>query len=147
MLVHASTVDISGCGVLILGSSGTGKSDLALRLIVDGALLVADDQTLVETADGFLRASAPGIIAGLIEARGVGLTRAPLKAATRLKLAVQLVSLAPERMPEPRTWSLPGSISPSVPLVALLPFETSAPAKLRLALAGCAQCVTVKPLA
>ena len=42
MLVHATALDIAGLGVLILGTSGAGKSDLALRLILDGALLVAD---------------------------------------------------------------------------------------------------------
>ena len=135
MLVHATTVDISGCGVLLLGPSGAGKSDLALRLIADGALLVSDDQTLVEIVDGFLRASAPGTISGLIEVRGVGLARAPTKVATRLKLAVELVRVAPERMPEPGTWSLPGSAGPSVPLAALMPVDASSPAKLRWALA------------
>ncbi len=134
MLVHATTIDISGCGVLLLGSPGAGKSDLALRLIADGALLVADDQTSVEIVDGFLHASVPGNIAGLIEVRGVGVVRAPLKAATRLRLAVQLMQVVPERMPEPSTWSLPGSAEPRVPLVALMPFEASAPMKLRRAL-------------
>lgn len=135
MLVHATTLDLAGCGVLLIGEPGAGKSDLALRLIADGALLVADDQTLVEIADGFLRACAPRPIVGLIEARGVGITRAPIKRATPLRLAVHLVGVTPERMPEPRTWSLPGSERPSVPLVELMPFEASAPAKLRATLA------------
>lgn len=135
MLIHATTVDISGWGVLLLGAPGAGKSDLALRLIADGALLVADDQTVVEMVDGYLRASAPANISGLVEARGVGLVRTPVKAATRLRLAVQLVQAAPERMPQPRTWSLPGQADPRVALVELQAFEASAPAKLRLALA------------
>jgi HPr kinase/phosphorylase len=134
MLVHGTTVDISGCGVLLMGAPGAGKSDLALRLIAEGALLVADDQTEVEIVDGALRASAPGTISGLMEARGIGLVRAPVKAATRLRLAVQLVQSAPERMPQPRTWSLPGFSDPRVWLVELMPFEASAPVKLRLAL-------------
>ena len=134
VLVHATTVDIGGCGVLLMGASGAGKSDLALRLIAEGALLVADDQTVVEVMGDLLRASAPGTISGLIEVRGVGVVRAPVKAATRLSLAVRLVSSAPERMPEPGTWSLPGLARPSVPLVTLMPFEASAPAKLRRAL-------------
>jgi len=135
MLVHATTVDLAGCGVLLLGESGAGKSDLALRLIAEGALLVADDQTLVEIVEGALRASAPRIISGLIEVRGVGLRHAPVKAATRLHLAVHLASIVPERMPQPSAWSLPGSGQPNVPFVTLLPFEASAPAKLRRALA------------
>jgi HPr kinase/phosphorylase len=135
MLVHATTVDISGCGVLLLGAPGTGKSDFALRLIADGALLVADDQTEVEIVDGAFRASAPRIISGRVEARGIGLVRAPVKAATGLKLAVQLIPTTPDRMPQPRTWSLPGIPEPRVPLVELQPFEASAAVKLRLALA------------
>jgi serine kinase of HPr protein (carbohydrate metabolism regulator) len=134
MLVHATTVDIAGLGVLILGDSGAGKSDLALRLIADGALLVADDQTLIDARGDELWASAPQKIAGLVEARGIGIVPAAIKTATRLRLAVQL-SNAPERMPERRTWSLPGA-GGRIPLIELSPFEASAPAKLRLALAG-----------
>jgi HPr kinase/phosphorylase len=135
MLVHATTVDIAGLGVLLLGAPGAGKSDLALRLIEDGALLVADDQTEVEADGTFLRARPPETISGLIEIRGVGVTPAAVKAATRLRLAVQLVETAPERMPEPSTWSLPEMTSPCVALVRLSAFEASAPAKLRRALA------------
>jgi HPr kinase/phosphorylase len=135
VLVHATTLDIAGCGVLLLGEPGAGKSDLALRLIADGALLVADDQTVVEIAEGALLARAPSPILGLIEVRAVGIGRAPVMRATRLKLAVQLVSEAPERMPEPRTWSLPGAEQPRIRLVDLAPFEASAPAKLRATLA------------
>ena len=134
MLVHAATVDIAGIGALILGAPGAGKSDLALRLMADGALLVADDQTLVQVRGDELWASAPEKIAGLVEARGIGIVPAAIKRATRLRLAVQL-SDATERMPERRTWSLPGA-EPRIPLIELRPFEASAPAKLRLALAG-----------
>ena len=131
-LVHATCVDIAGLGVLILGEPGAGKSDLALRLIADGALLVSDDQTLVEVVGDELRATAPATIEGLIEARGVGIVAGPFKRASRVVLAVQLTPTI-ERMPEPRTWSLPGA-SVQIPLLDLSPFEASAPAKLRFAL-------------
>ena len=134
MLVHATTVDIAGCGVMLLGEPGAGKSDLALRLIAEGALLVSDDQTCVEPVDDGLRAFAPGTISGLIETRGVGIGRAAMKAATRLRLVVVLKAETPERMPEPSTWSLPGSALLRLPLVELSPFEASATAKLRHAL-------------
>jgi serine kinase of HPr protein (carbohydrate metabolism regulator) len=134
MLVHATTVDITGLGVLILGEPGAGKSDLALRLIADGALLVADDQTEIHVAGEGLRATSPATIAGLIEARGVGIVRAPLKAAAQLRLAVSLIVTAPERMPELRTWSLPGCVKPSIPLIELGAFEASAVEKVRRAL-------------
>ena len=133
MLVHATTLDIAGLGVLILGASGAGKSDLALRLIADGALLVADDQTVVEARGLELWASAPAPIAGLIEARGVGIVPSAIKRATRLALAVELAT-AQERMPERRSWSLPGG-GVEIALIELNPFEPSAPAKLRFALA------------
>lgn len=118
---------------MLLGASGAGKSDLALRLINDGALLVADDQTWIETIDGRLRARSPEPIQGLIEVRGIGILPVAIKFATRLVLAVTLTQEAIERMPEPAAWSLPGS-DLSVPLIRLNPFEPSAPAKLRVAL-------------
>ena len=132
MLVHATTLDIAGLGVLILGTSGAGKTDLALRLIAEGALLVADDQTLVEMRGDELWATAPAKIVGLIEARGVGILQAAVKRATRLALAVQLAA-KPERMPARRSWSLPASTT-QIPLIELSPFEASAPVKLRFAL-------------
>ena len=109
-----------------------GKTDLALRLIAEGALLVADDQTLVEMRGDELWATAPAKIVGLIEARGVGILQAAVKRATRLALAVQLAA-KPERMPARRSWSLPASTT-QIPLIELSPFEASAPVKLRFAL-------------
>lgn len=136
MLVHATTVDVAGLGVLILGASGAGKSDLALRLIGEGALLVSDDQTDVQIAGARLRATAPSTIAGLIEIRGGGIAAAPVKRATLLALAVELVAGTPDRMPEARTWSLPGEANPRIPLTAVVPFEASAPEKVRRALSS-----------
>jgi HPr kinase/phosphorylase len=134
MLVHATTVDIAGLGVLILGESGAGKSDLALRLIAAGALLVADDRTDVTIAGDALRATSPATILGLLEARGVGIIRAATTSATRLRLAVSLIVTLPERMPELRAWSLPGHTKPSIPLIELGAFEASTVEKVRRAL-------------
>jgi serine kinase of HPr protein (carbohydrate metabolism regulator) len=72
-LLHATCVAIDGRGVLIMGPSGAGKSDLGLRLIDQGATLVADDCTLVRDVGGDLLARAPANIAGRIEVRGVGI--------------------------------------------------------------------------
>ena len=134
MLVHATTVDVAGLGVLILGEPGVGKSDLALRLIADGALLVADDQTEIDVVGGGLRARAPRTIAGLIEVRGVGLVPAAVKRATLLKLAVSLTMTAPDRMPESQAWSLPNQTNPQIPMIQLNAFEASAAEKVRRAL-------------
>jgi len=71
--LHATTVAIDGLAVLIEGRSGSGKSDLALRLIDRGATLVSDDQTLVMRAGKMLRARAPATIAGRLEVRGIGI--------------------------------------------------------------------------
>ena len=48
-LLHATAIAINGAGVLLLGPSGSGKSDLALRLIDRGAVLISDDGVLVDS--------------------------------------------------------------------------------------------------
>ena len=58
--VYASCVSVDGQGVLLIGGSGTGKSDLALRLIMDKkAVLVADDRVELELRNSLITASAP----------------------------------------------------------------------------------------
>lgn len=136
MLVHASCVDIAGAGVLILGPSGAGKSDLALRLIVEGAFLVADDQVALDVQEGRILARCPETIGGLVEVRGSGILRAPWKFSTVLRLAVQLVSIVPERLPAAAIWDPPGAGLPRLPLLLLQGGEASAPAKVRISLAG-----------
>jgi HPr kinase/phosphorylase len=96
MQVHASCVARDGEGVLITGPSGSGKSDLALRLLHRGFILVADDRTDIE--GGIAR--APAAIAGLLEVRGLGVLRLPFLPEARLCLAVRLDEDAP-RLPAP----------------------------------------------
>lgn len=91
-VVHASAVAFDPrAGVLIEGPSGSGKSSLALRLIGAGANLIADDRTVLFARDGALFARPPRSIAGLIEARGVGILRLPPCRLARIVLVVQLV--------------------------------------------------------
>jgi serine kinase of HPr protein (carbohydrate metabolism regulator) len=139
-LVHATCVALR-CGrswraVLLRGPSGAGKSDLALRLIESGARLVADDQTALARHGKTVIATAPARLAGQIEARGVGilrLGRAALMARARVALLVDLASPERiERLPEPVHERLLGI---DLPVLALAPFEASAPAKLHLAVA------------
>ena len=140
VLVHATTIAIGGRGVLILGDSGAGKSDLALRLMAEGALLVADDQTRLMLNNGKLVATAPPTIAGRIEARGVGVLGAPQIESATLHLAVELSTKLLERMPELSFWQPLGvAAAPHLPLISLSPFEPSALAKLRLALIAVTQ--------
>lgn len=131
MLVHASCVALAGAGVLLRGPSGSGKSDLALRLIDGGAQLVADDQVEIEAAGGRLMARPPPALAGLLEVRGIGIVRCPAISAVPVALIVDLEPGGPaERMPEPAFEALAGV---SVRRIALDPFHASAVARVRLA--------------
>lgn len=128
--VHATCVAVDGRAVLIEGPSGSGKSDLALRLIDRGARLVSDDYTALALTDGVLTASAPPTIAGRIEVRGLGILQvAPLAAAP---VALMVRAGTPERMPEPATCVIGGV---TVPLTILSLLEPSAPLKVERALA------------
>ncbi len=96
--IHASAVAVDGRGVLILGPSGSGKSSLALQLIALGGQLIADDQVMLHRAGDAVIAAAPATLAGLIEARGIGLIRAP-SAPAPLALVVDLGQAETERLP------------------------------------------------
>jgi serine kinase of HPr protein (carbohydrate metabolism regulator) len=128
--MHVSTVAIGGRAVLISGLSGSGKSDLALRLIDRGAVLVSDDQTELTLERGRLTAAAPPTIAGQIEVRGLGIMAMPHRSPMPVSLLIELGAPV-ERMPEPRRRSL---CDVAVPTIALDPFEASAPIKAELAL-------------
>jgi serine kinase of HPr protein (carbohydrate metabolism regulator) len=135
--VHGTTVEIAGAGILLRGAPGSGKSDLALRLIDAGARLVADDRTLLRRDGDRLIAAAPESIAGRLEVRGVGILTMPSVTQAVLRLVVDLVAPdAVERLPEPRSVRLLGV---DLPLLSLAPFEASAAAKLRLAARGHAE--------
>ena len=119
-LIHGTCVEWFGRGVLICGKSGAGKSDLALRLIDAGAVLVADDQVLLENKT----ASAPARLRGLLEVRGFGIVKLPFAETAEIALTVYLS--APdeiERLPE----RFDG-------VLRLAPFCASAVAKIKLAL-------------
>jgi serine kinase of HPr protein (carbohydrate metabolism regulator) len=137
--VHATSVALrrgrNWRAALLRGPSGAGKSDLALRLIEAGWRLVADDQTELVRQGRRVMASAPPRIAGLIEARGLGIVELARDQLVRRAPVLLLVDLThPERIER-----LPESASETVlgiklPVVSLAPFEASTPAKLRLAL-------------
>lgn len=135
--VHATCVAIGTKGVLILGGSGAGKSDLALRLIDHGASLVADDRTELYVARGRLCARAPKSIAGLMEVRGLGVIALPYAPSVALALAVQLGAPA-ERLPEAAFYPPPAPLkmSKSLPFIMLSGAAPSAPARICLALAA-----------
>ena len=132
MLVHATAVAIDGKATLLRGPPGAGKSDLALRLIDEGANLIADDQAELRRAGNHLCVRAPAAIAGLIEIRGIGILRLQALEEAPLAMCVDLLASAKiERFPERRFEEVLGI---AVPLIAVSAFEASAAAKLRFAL-------------
>ena len=129
--IHGTCVDLSGTGVLLRGPSGSGKSDLALRLIDGGAALVADDRVDLAARDGSLTAAAPANLAGMIEVRGMGIMAVPSIPRSVIGLVVDLVhENALERMPESMFCSL---LDVDLPLMRLDAKSASAAAKVRLA--------------
>jgi HPr kinase/phosphorylase len=104
LIVHGTAVAVGHNGLLILGTSGAGKSGLALRMIALGADLVSDDRVDLsretDAAGAALVARAPVALRGLIEARGIGLLRLEARASVRLKLAVDLDRPPAARMPQ-----------------------------------------------
>ena len=106
LILHASCVAMQGRGLLILGPSGSGKSGLALQLLGLGADLVADDQTELAFEDGQLVACCPVMLRGLIEARGVGILRAPSVDSAAVHLVADLSQTETERLPPHRSMDI-----------------------------------------
>ena len=129
--IHVSSVAIDGRAVLIAGRSGAGKSDLALRLIDRGAVLISDDYTFVRRVQGQALASAPERIAGRIEMRGIGILEMPAAADVPVALHVDL-SGEPVRLPEGPDRLLVAGVQ--IPSVALDGHHASAPLKVEAAL-------------
>jgi serine kinase of HPr protein (carbohydrate metabolism regulator) len=130
--VHASCVAINGRAVLLCGVSGSGKSDLALRLLDRGAALISDDYTELRRDGDRLFGSAPASIVGKIEIRGIGIIAWP--AVSEAPIALCLVLDTPvERIPEdplPRRLFL----GIDIPVLSINALEASAPIKVELAL-------------
>jgi len=143
-LIHGTCLAIGGEGVLLVGQPGSGKSDLALRLIDQGgtglsgrlrnAELVADDQVVVRRLGDALIASAPASLKGKLEIRGLGIAELAVAPETRLRLAVRLTPSAEiERLPDLLSARM-DILGVGLPLVLLDPRNASAPARLRAAL-------------
>ena len=129
--LHATTVAFEGRAVLILGPSGSGKSDLALRLFDRGFALVSDDQTVVRKSGGRLLASAPATIAGKFEVRGLGIVKVDAAPESPIALAVELTADVTRMPDESRERQFLGL---AIPLVSVDAKTASAAAKLALAL-------------
>jgi serine kinase of HPr protein (carbohydrate metabolism regulator) len=129
--VHASTVAVDGRAVLITGPSGSGKSDLALRLLDRGFALVSDDQTIVRRDGDRLIASAPPNIAGKLEVRGIGIVEMNAAANVPVALLVELTSDIQRLPDDSRERPILGVRLPFITIDAM---TASAPAKVALAL-------------
>jgi serine kinase of HPr protein (carbohydrate metabolism regulator) len=129
--VHASAVAQDGRAVLISGPSGSGKSDLALRLLDRGFQLVSDDQTTVRREGDRLLASAPPTIAGKLEIRGVGIVEMEHAADLPVALWVELTHEIQRLPDDSRERPLLGL---KVPLVSIDAMTASAASKVALAL-------------
>ena len=98
-IIHASSVDINGKGVVILGKSGAGKSNLAIKLISMGAKLISDDQTHFKCKENKIIISKPETTPNFIEARGIGLIKVPFVVSSKLFCFVKITNLELNRLP------------------------------------------------
>jgi len=129
--LHSSTVALDDRAVLISGPSGSGKSDLALRMLDRGFTLVSDDRTILRRLGGKLIASAPDSIKGKLEVRGVGIVEMKTVANVPVALVVELTSEIP-RMPDDDQERL--ILGAGIPLINVDALTASAPSKVALAL-------------
>jgi serine kinase of HPr protein (carbohydrate metabolism regulator) len=106
--VHASAVLVGSKAALIRGASGTGKSKLVLDVIAaaaQGALpfarLVGDDHVHVEASGGRVLVRPVPALAGLIEARGLGVRRLAFEPVATVGFVVDLAAEDADRLPAP----------------------------------------------
>jgi HPr kinase/phosphorylase len=140
-LMHGTCIALDAGAAVLQGPSGIGKSDLALRCIMQPthvygrtltARLVADDQVMLERRGLSVWARPPAAIAGKLEVRGMGIIEVPHEPEARLRLVVRLVDTgAVERLPDPAETDVLGV---ALPTVQIAPLETSAALKVLLAL-------------
>ena len=127
---HASSVAIEDAGILILGPSGSGKSDLALRLIDSGATLISDDQTICRKIKNDIFLYCQKNICGKIEVRGMGIFTVPFIDNVKLKLVVMMTEKNIPRHPEPSTnFQILGEFLPKIDISKK---DISANAKIKL---------------
>ncbi len=72
-VVHGVLMDVFGVGILLMGKSGVGKSEIALELISRGHRLVADDSVIIKNINDQLIGKAPEKIRYFMEIRGIGI--------------------------------------------------------------------------
>ncbi len=102
--LHGCMVDVRGMGVLLMGESGIGKSEISLGLVERGASLIADDMVRIRNLGGELIATCPKLSSGFIEIRGLGIINVTnlfgLRAYSRQKRIDLVVNLCLGQMTE-----------------------------------------------
>ena len=129
--MHSSSVVIDDNGVLILGDSGSGKSDLALRLIDNGATLISDDISICRKNSNNIYLHCPPEIKGLLEVREIGIITVPFVERIKLRLVVNLKSKNNERFPKENSYRILGI---KIPLISIEGKNSSAVAKIKVKL-------------
>ena len=129
--IHSTSVVIDDNGVLILGDSGSGKSDLALRLIDNGATLISDDISICRKNSNNIYLHCPPEIKGLLEVREIGIITVPFVERIKLRLVVNLKSKNNERFPKDNSFRILGV---KIPLISIEGKNSSAVAKIKVKL-------------
>ena len=129
--IHSTSVVIDDNGVLILGDSGSGKSDLALRLIDNGATLISDDISICRKNSNNIYLYCPPEIKGLLEVREIGIITVPFVEKIKLRLVVNLKSNNNERFPKESSFRILGI---KIPIINIEGKNSSAVAKIKVKL-------------
>ncbi len=140
--IHGTLVSLNGKGILIIGASCSGKSDLALRLIMEkGAILVADDRVNLFQNDNRLYGSSPTEIFGKLEIRGVGIGCFAAQSQAKIDICLELCNRKGdiERLPIEEKIEFLGV---SVIKLKIYPFECSTICKIVAKISGiiCSEC-------
>ncbi len=104
--LHGVFMDVLGMGVLIMGESGTGKSELALELVSRGHRLIADDAPeFSRIAPQTVSGASPLGTNAFLEVRGLGILNvqalfgdSAIKKDKYLRLIVHLEHMSSERL-------------------------------------------------
>ena len=128
---HSTSLVVEDSGLLIIGESGIGKSDLALRMIDSGAMLIADDITICKKINNFIYLFSPEETKGLLEVREIGIITVPFIENIKLSLVVQLINEENIRYPENENYLILGI---KVPKIKIYGKNSSAVAKIKVKL-------------